>query len=69
MPKPAVQSLQTDSATPAVTPNVPTMHPPPLPQPDKLPYAVLPENIPELKNTSGESLPILFSTIKSHFPH
>ena len=29
MPKPAVQSLQTNCATPAVSPMVPTIHPPP----------------------------------------
>ena len=38
MPKPAVQSLRTNSASPVLPPSVPTIHPPPPSRPDKLPY-------------------------------
>ena len=50
MPKPAVQSLQTNHAPPVVSPTVSTICPPPLSRHDKLPYTALPENIPKLEN-------------------
>ena len=51
MPKPAIQSLQTNCAPPVVSPILPTIRPPPPSRPDKLPYPALPENIPKLENT------------------
>ena len=55
MPKPAIQSLQADSATPVVTPNVPTVCSSPLPQPEKLPYPAISENIPKLEKYLQET--------------
>ena len=44
MPKPAVQSLQTNGISHG------SCHPPPPSRPDKLPYPALPDNIPKLEN-------------------
>ena len=68
MPKPAVQSLQTNSASPVLYPSVPTIRPPPPSRPDKLPYPALPENIPKLENYIREKFANSVFNNKAPFP-
>ena len=68
MPKPTVQSLQANNTTPVVTRNVPTVRPPPLPRPEKLPYLALPEHIPKLKKYIWEKFADSVFNNEAQFP-